>query len=215
MRKKLIRRKTRPKDIPKWMECTWRRKPCERDDCPICGRIKQDRLKHLAKGENPDDIKIVLADAGNNLKEALTLIREDARLKGIEISNIDAVKEPPEPEQFLLYQEVRSWQKTVFNMAENSQTGFWTYTEDAQDLFWYANTLGAKVYRQLCNRWEVENGSDYGDYDYQYTSYVLHECLKSLRDALSRLIFVGSADKGKLIFLAAQIKLLEKKIRSI
>lgn len=215
MEKKLTKRKTRPKEIPQWMECTWRRKPCQRDDCPICGKIKKDQAKQLIKGENPNDIAVILADVGQNLKEVLLMIQQDARKKGFEITNLKNIKEPPLPENFPLYQEVSGWQKSVFSLIENPKAGFWAYTEDAQDLFWYANTLSAKVYRQLCNRWEIEQGADYGKFDYQYTSYVINECLKTIEASLGRLIAVGSIDKGKLIFIAAQMLLFKKKIISV
>jgi hypothetical protein len=215
MQKKLVKRKTRPKGMPVWMECTWRRKPCEQDDCPICGRIKEDRQKHLKLGENPDTLKIVLEDVGRNFKEALVIIRANAKRKGIDISSFDNIKEPPEPEKFPLYTEVQKWQKSIFDLAENSRSSFWTYTEDAEDLFWYANTLGLKVYRQLCNKWQVENGAPYEEFDYSYTGYVLNECLNAIKSSLSRLILVGSKDMGKLIFLSAQLMILEKKIARI
>ena len=154
--------------MPKWMECTWRRVPCGRDDCPICGRIKKDRQRHIEKGEDPDDIKYVLEDAGRNFKEALQMIKRDAERMGIKIANIDNIKEPPEPEEFSLYRKVEEWNKKVFKIAKEAELSgnWWIYTETSADLFWYANILLAKVYRQFCNRWHIENGDDYGEFDY-------------------------------------------------
>jgi hypothetical protein len=215
MQKKLVKRKSRPKGMPLWMECTWRRNPCRRNDCPICTGKKTDCQNFVETNANSGDLKIVLEDIGNNFKEVFAIIQADARKKGIDISSIKNIKEPPQPREFPLFIELRKWQKSVFELAENSHASFWTYTENAQDLFWYANTLGTKVYRQLCNKWHVERGEKYGDFDFQYTGYVLDECFKTIKASLARLILIGSADKGKLIFLLAHTMILEKKITKI
>ncbi|MBU4298954.1 hypothetical protein KJ636_02845 [Patescibacteria group bacterium] len=36
--------------MPKWMECNWRRVPCGKENCPICGRIKKDRQRLIYSG---------------------------------------------------------------------------------------------------------------------------------------------------------------------
>lgn len=33
--------------MPKWMDCVWRRVPCGKWSCKICGRIQQDKLQHV------------------------------------------------------------------------------------------------------------------------------------------------------------------------
>ena len=45
--------------MPKWQDCTWKRVPCGKDDCKICGKAKRRRAMHLLKGEDPDDMKVV------------------------------------------------------------------------------------------------------------------------------------------------------------
>lgn len=175
--------------MPKWMECAWRRVPCGKDNCPICGRIKRDRQRHIEKGEDPDDPKFALEDVGQNFKEALEIIKKDAESKGFDITNIEKIQEPPEPEEFPFYRKVKEWNKEVFKIGDEAELSgnWWIYTEAAADLFWYANTLLAKVYRQLCNRWHIKNGDDYGKFDYQYTGYVLKECFEILKKSLKEL----------------------------
>lgn len=201
--------------MPKWMDCTWRRIPCGKITCPICGTIKKDREKHLAKGQNPDDIKVVLDDLGNTFREVMRMIKTDAKKHGIDITNIEKIKEPPRPEKFPLYREVEKWRGNVLACAHGTEDNFWTFTEEAQDLFWYTNILTAKTYRQLCNRWHLDNESDYGDYDYQYTHRVLLESLEILQKSLSKLIPVGSAQKGKLMLISASLMNLKNKILDI
>lgn len=175
--------------MPAWMDCTWRRVPCWQDDCPLCGRIKQDRQKHLDRGEDPDTIEAVLEDAGANLQDALAMIKQDAEEQGIDIENIDDIQEPPRPEEFKLYKQVKQWTQLVRQLRQEATQAreAWLETEAAADLFWYAGILGAKTYRQLCNRWHLQQGDAYGEEDYKYTQYVLEEILKLIFQALKEL----------------------------
>lgn len=172
--------------MPEWMDCTWRRIPCGRDDCPICGKIKQDEEKHIQKGEDPDSPEAMLEDVSHNFREALEAIKADAEDQGIDIENIDDIKEPPKPQEFDLYEKTKRWWDSVMVLVKESESekGSWLETEAGKDLVWYANTVLAKTYRQLCNRWHLENGDEYGDVDYDYTQYVLKEVFKFLDDAL-------------------------------
>jgi len=203
--------------MPKWMECTWRRVPCGRDDCPICGRIKKDRQRHIERGEDPDDIQSIFEDVGRNLKETFEMIKRDSQRMSIDITNLENIQEPPEPEEFPFYQKVEKWNKEIFKIADEAELSgdWWINTEAAADLFWYANTLLVKVYRQLCNRWHIDNGDDYGDFDYQYTKYVIGECLKILKKSLKELISFDSTQKINLILVHDQMINLEEKIFKI
>ena len=203
--------------MPKWMDCTWRRIPCGRDDCPICGRIKRDRKKHLARGEDPDSMEAALEDVGNNFKEALAMIKKDAKRMGIDISNIDDIKEPPKPHEFPLYNKINSWRHDIYQMAEQASENLeaWPELEPGLDLFWYANTTLAKTYRQLCNRWHLEQGDEYGEEDYEYTKYVLGECLAILKKSLSKLITMYPGKKGELNLALVMLSGLEREILKI
>jgi len=203
--------------MPKWMECTWRRVPCGKDECPICGRIKRDHQRHIEKGENPDDLKSVFEDVGRNFKEALEMVKKDAENKGFNITNIENIKEPPEPKEFPLYGEVEKWNKSVTVLGDMAQVlgEFWIHTEAAADLFWYANTLMAKTYRQLCNRWHIKNGDDYGKFDHRYTGYILKECLKILKKSLRELLENNQSQKTELNSLLSKLLKLEKQIIKI
>lgn len=207
-------------EMPKWMECTWRRVPCGKDKCRICGQIKRDRQKHITRGENPDSIKSVLEDVGDTFREALTMIKKDAESKGFDISNIDDIKELSRSEEFPLYKKVKKWRDTILKIAEaehQSHTceSLWLNTEEAADLFWYINTLSVKTYRQLCNRWHIKTGGEHGDFDYKYTKHVLKECLEILKKSLKDLSFLAPAKTGELITALAELNNLEREILKI
>ncbi len=203
--------------MPKWMDCTWRRVPCGQENCPICGRIKRDREKHIALGENPDSIEMVLEDVGNNFKEALAMIKKDAKRMGIDISNIDDIKEPPKPYEFNLYNKIKDWHHDVYQTAEQASENLeaWPELEPGLDLFWYANIVLTKTYRQLYNRWHLKQGNEYGKEDYKYTKYVLGECLVILKKSLSKIITMYPEKKGEFNLALVMLSGLEKEILEI
>lgn len=184
-----MRNKTKPQTfkMPKWMECTWRRVNCGRDACRICGQLNRDRKRHIERGEDPDNPKSAFEDISNHFKETLEMIRQDAAKWNIDIANLEDIKESPDPEAFPLHEEVSGWSKRVLDFSHRKRElgAYWTKTEFFEDVVWYANTLQAKVYRQLCNRWHLNEGDGYGDFDFAYTEYVLGECFKILRSALA------------------------------
>ncbi|MBA3047377.1 hypothetical protein KKC83_03120 [Patescibacteria group bacterium] len=185
--------------MPEWMECAWRRVPCDRDDCKICGKIKRERARHIAAGENPDDMSVALEDVGNDFKEMLSMIKADAAAHGFDIENIDDIQEPPEPNDFPFYNQAAEWSADIHKMAEQAYDNLdaWPELEPGLDLLWYSNTILAKIYRQLCNRWHIEQGDEYGEEDYKYTKYVLGECLAILKKSLGELITMYPEQKGK------------------
>lgn len=203
--------------IPKWWECGWRRVPCGKDSCRLCGRINKDRARHIAVGENPDDARSVFEDVSNNLKEALTMIKKDAAARGIDITNIADIKEPPGPEEFPLYKKVDKWHKGISELVKDAEQtdSLWLLTEAAEDLLWYKNTVLAKTYRQLSNRWHLKQGDGYGDIDYQYTGYVLTECLNILDRRLRELSSLASPQKAELMVALPRLMDLKKKILKI
>lgn len=203
--------------MPKWMDCAWRRVPCGRDNCPICRRVKEERDRHLASGEDPDAIETVLEDVGRSLKEALAMIKADAKRRGFKITNLDKISEPPRPGAWPLYIRVKEWRDGIYGLADESDmtSSAWLYTDEAEDLLWYVNTLIAKTYRQLCNRWHLKHGDEYGQEDYAYTRYVLGECFKILKESLAVFTGMEIEQKNKLKLALLILNNLEEEVMAI
>lgn len=212
----VIAKKRRQKLI-KWMECTWRRIPCGKDSCPICGRINRDRARHLEAGEDPDSPQSAFGDVGITFKEVLETIKQDAARHGFEISNLEKIQEPPPPSGFSFYRKLALWHGQLTKMTETAEVAdaLWIYMEAGADLLWYKNILLTKVYRQLCNRWHLKRGDGYGEFDYEYTQYVLGECLKILKKSLNELSSSQSPQQGIFFLSLADLLKLEKKIMAI
>jgi len=206
--------------IPEWMDCAWRRVACGKNDCKICGKIKEDRFYHIMKGEDPDSMANVFEDVGSSLSETLAMIKRDAAERGIDIENIteDELEEPPVAETFPLYQQIAEWHQQVSRPIQDAELNgnAWLLTEAAADLIWYRSTLLVKTYRQLCNRWHLDRGDEYGDFDYEYTKYVLKECVEILKKALMGLSIVDPIHHREELWNArTRLKELEKPIFAI
>lgn len=214
---KSILKKEKDYGVPKWMDCSWKRISCGEDSCLICGKIKKEKEKHIKNGEDPNDVAIAIADLGKTFKKVLKDIKKDAKNMGIDISKIVSKKDPPAPYEFPLYNEIRKWRDSMFFIIKRTviRREVLVYTEAFDDFIWYTDLLPIKVYRQLCNKWEIENEGKDNDYDYNYTKYVLRECLKFLNEALATFMVFDSEEKHLFIINAACLMYLEKEIREI
>lgn len=178
--------------MPNWMDCTWKRIPCGDQDCPICSRLEdlEDQSDLFERGE----FLIDLAGEGSDVDEEL-----------------------PAPEEFPFYRRLRKWLEGVISIAEESKTtgDFWVFTEEAADLFWYMNVLSAKTYRQLCNRYLIENSEKDNKVDYKYTNYVLKESVKRIKKSLKEIIKHDPNQKEKLDDSFRSVSELEERIFNI
>ncbi len=204
-------------NMPEFMDCTWQRISCGKFDCKICGKIQKDRMRHLARGEDPDDTKNIFEDVGMSLRDTLKMIKRDAEKMGIDIENIkeEDLEEPPGPEEFPLYKKVEAWHKNASELVRHAEKSgsAWILTEAAIDLMWYKNTLLVKTYRQLCTRWDLNKGQEYGEFDFKYTKYVLTKCIKILKKSLKELF--ASMQLEEFHILLMELTKLEKQIMSI
>lgn len=209
----------KPADMPAWMDCTWKRVSCGRDDCPMCGRINRDYDRHVENGEDPDDPQVMMEDVADALRETMVMIKKHAAEMDIDFSIIDDVEydQPPSPKTFLLYRSVMAWSEDLNKSINEAELNgaYWPYTEEAEDLNWYKNTLCSKVYRQLCNRWRMDRGEEFASVDYEYTHRVLHECCWLLCRALIKIASPEDPLRQTAATLLQRLNQLEEKILEI
>lgn len=192
--KKTVRKNIKKKKYkftpPEWWECAWRRVGCGKMTCPICGKIKQRELFHRINGEDPYDLETVLEDLGNDFKDLLKMVEEDAKVivKRFEMSQ-EEIEEEIERERSETYKKVFHWRKGVFHIISNLEVNrsSWMETESVQDLIWYSNTFLSKTFRQSINREDLQKGEKEAKFDYDYTKYVLKECAKILEKSIRHL----------------------------
>ncbi|MBU0648669.1 hypothetical protein KJ969_00965 [Patescibacteria group bacterium] len=209
----------RPKDMPAWQDCTWRRIACEKPDCRICGKIMKQRQNHIERGEDPDSMEFVLQDVMEDLQETRDLIQKSAKHMVVDLSNLEDIDmpEPPRPDKYPLYKELMRWRKNVYDsMGKARQSkALWPDTDAARDLAWYANLLPVKTYRLLSDKWEIQNGDDLAKFDYDYTKYVVHECVNILEKSFSSLHTLAPSQKVVFLLLHSQFAYMLKRIKAI
>jgi hypothetical protein len=217
VKKPVIKKEEPVFKVPRWMDCSWKRIPCGQSKCPICGRIKSDRQKHIEKGEDPNSMESMMEDVSGSFTEALEMIKKDAEKHGFEIVNDDCFKEPPRPEKFPLYNRVCQWRNDIYLMADQADENLeaWPELESGLDILWYANTLLTKTYRQLTNRWHLDQGDDYGSEDLEYTGYVLKESMSYIKIAITDIMDSDKEKAGRFNIALLALNGLEKDIYSI
>ena len=204
-------------DALAWQDCTWKRVPCGRDECPICGRIRREREDHIARGEDPDSIEAAIADVDNYFQETFLSLSSDIKRQKISPGRTKgSLNTPPPPLEFILYNKVLGWRDGIYKIADESDdtSSTWLFTEAGEDLLWYANTLLAKIYRQLANRWRMEKGEN-PDEEYAYTGRVLAECLRILKGSLGELSAMNITQKKEFGIARLFLTALEREIISI
>jgi len=178
-------------EYPKWMECQWRREPCNKIDCPLCYRLLKQEQKHRIRGEDPNDMKVVLEDVKESFDETFALIQEGAEKFGIDLNNIpnDPKLEERDLMEHPFNKKIHNWIIKIHGFIRGiyERGAVWINTEEWKDLEWYHAMLGAKVYRQLCNKRDMEN-IDRDPSDYVYTKGVIEEITKILKNSFHALL---------------------------
>jgi len=214
---KKLNTKTSNYKMPKWMDCSWKRIPCGRETCKICGPISERRAKHLRHGENPDSPETVMQDIGQVMSQTLQLAKKNAKKLGVEIGKTKKFPRGSEPEDFPLVMQLNDWRDAVFSLVRQSyamERG-WVDSEAVADLTWYANILCSKSFRQNLNRIDLNKNDCLAIPDYEYTQSVLKTCLRILKRATSLVYVFDREHKDCWETLQNELLGLEKQILSI
>ena len=171
---------------PDWWECQWRRNPCNRPECPLCGRMIKQRYKHQFKGEDPDSMESAVQDIGDSFAETMMMLQQAAKEQGIDLDAIpeDGTESPPD--EFPISNKATEWAARLNQFAKWAGDEC-TLTDEGQNLMWYANLIPAKAYRNLCSVWRFNKGQLDDRLDYTYTQYVIGECIKIVKGSLASL----------------------------
>ncbi len=145
--------------IPPYNYCDYRCEECEHSgNCKVYQQEQEMRLMHRLKGEDPDDMKVVMEDVAASMKEAMDMLHDQAEEMGIdldEISDEDA-QMPPDPEVFPLYR--RSYNFTLkahelLTRLRGVRTASPDLKEEIGNLSWHHTIVSAKLARAFSDRW--------------------------------------------------------------
>jgi len=209
--------------VPRWWECGWRRVPCNKKDCRVCGRVLRDRDRHLIRGTDPDGWEVIGQDIRNSFEETTELIKEEVEEMGLDWEEVRSAAANfkkdgmPNLRESPIYRKVARWRSNIYQIAEVAMEDdeLWLESEMGADLMWYKNTLVSKIFRQLTNCWDLSRGERSARVDYFYTRYVLGECIAILKKSLRQLSLLQSGQKAELMLSFAGLRKLEQEILSI
>lgn len=210
-RKKRVAARKKKNAIPTWMDCVWRRIPCGKESCPICSVPKSE----ADTSPSVDELWKSLEEGNELQKNDLARLSRRMWEAGFAFEKVESKQaRPPEPHAFAFYRKIRHWQQSLFGIINEAQDlGYlWPYSEASADIFWYANVLLAKVYRQLIAQKSISKSIHSRDPEYQYTQYILEECVGTIKKALHELSYLQSDQKAELILALSRITKLEDEI---
>lgn len=145
--------------------------------CFLYAKEKERMIEHLKKGEDPNDWNVLMKDVEDSLKEAMELIKKEARERGIDIDNLPDVKyEEPDPTKHPLFKSAEKYRKLshkflerlkraiqeegidlsqkieILPSPEEKAKNFRSIIFCYEVILWYHTLVPAKIYRALSQR---------------------------------------------------------------
>lgn len=193
--------------MPKWLDCSWKRIPCGKKSCKICGPLIQPEIPGESTLKNVEKI----------LSQTLEIIKKGNGEQKAEFAAVKNLLKFESPEKFALVLQINDWRSNVFGLVRQSYIleKEWLDSEAAADVTWYSNVLCSKVYRQHLNRQEIEKGKRSARADYEYTQSVLKTCVRILRKATSLIYIFDLEHRDCWVALQTELRNLEKGILNI
>jgi hypothetical protein len=205
---KVIVSKIRPKEIPLWEDCQWKRDACNKDSCPFCGKINKLTESRLKTVENKKENKANFEELGKTFDDVVNLFRSDAKRLGIDLDAGTFDESIPFPEDYSICRKLINWQQGIYDIASESDDIFdiWLHSDAGKNLLWYSNTIISKTYRQLLSidRMRTEKNLTL-KLDFKYTAYILNEVIKIIDDSLEKLSQSKTGGNHSVKFKIAQI----------
>lgn len=138
----------------------WCDRRCERcpiaGECPVYRREQQLRWVHSARGLDPDDPELVLADMHQSIETTLRMVQEIAEAEGVDLDE----PLPPRPTLLAARRLERTAMTLVRCVAEASRAGDVEVREATAELRSLATTVATKSSRIACH---LENEAELPD----------------------------------------------------
>lgn len=187
--------------MPIWQDCAWQRQACEKLECRLCGfRIK-------IESEMMVDFALAETEIGKKVANEVKLEKEAAQeaqswgedetirggfslgaSRGFEAEfGLDA--DGPDWADYPLVKTLRQWLERLhaIAVAEDKAGAEWLKSKAGAELLWYANLIPVKTGRLTSDRADLEKFRQDAELDYNYTRYVLAQCLMNVDVAFTEL----------------------------
>lgn len=127
--------------------------------CKICKEDLERKRFYEKAGKDPYDWKYVFKDLAEDLVKVHKLIEKEAKRLGIDLNNLENVKESPKPETYSIFNLIRKYGNQVEKMIKNLQIipvdADLNLVEKAVCVLVHSRYyIIAKIGRALSSRWE-------------------------------------------------------------
>lgn len=193
---------------PRWLSCTWRREPCGKRSCPVCGVLSRECRVLRAGGASDDEVLSAIDDLRYDIA--------DAFLKIVHIPSVSRVRTPRRVSLYgslrykSLYRALDSWHEELHEIYDEAFdiNAFWRESVDAADLDWYAHIL-LDYFERLREYQTVQSVAR------RYAVSVAHEAAQMMVKCLHSIALCDSAQKGALILLSHRFTPLYKELMQL
>jgi len=204
VQKKNTREQKRAISLPQWLDCTWRRVPCNKKQCPVCSLLTAEEQKLIARGEGEEFVCDVLDDLRYSIAESfLSVVDSSARGHRTAAHERRAFAKRS-PRRFPLYRTLDRWHEELHDLFSDGDDAesFWVQTADAADVDWYMHILLDFTHRQLLYLEKNSAQALRSSVPVAYTRYVIDATAQLVAEGLNRLALLDSTEKGVLILMA-------------
>ena len=188
--------------IAKNIDCGWKRLPCGKKNCLLCGGKKENSIKIRKKKD--------LSSQVENIRKDFKKVSRATRLdSAFIIQEIRKKKEILETPGYNLFEKINAWRMDLLDAYNGMEDLVFLKEKDAiLDSLWYANILAVRIF------WQHEKAGEKNDYYYN-NLYVLEESLNILKGSLEKLIEHYPGHKKDLSLPFIYITGLEKEILNL
>lgn len=172
------------------------------------------RVEHIKRGEDPDDMDIVIQDVQKSFQDAIEMLEEIAQERGIDLDSIDVESvSPPDLSEHPLHIKAREYTDAAHDFLEKLRNIINQEVEEINTdrvtrllkgaetideikecyevISWYHIFISAKIYRALSSKMEAETEEDeelagYSWDDANGSAKVVREALVKSMNALTK-----------------------------
>lgn len=176
---------------PPFNYCDYRCDRCaETENCRVYKEEQESLLDHYLKGEDPNDMKVVLEDVHRSFEKTMKMLREMAEKEGIDLEEIkEEEASEVKPDDYLIFRIAHDYFKTAHDFIKQFKGVSIpeSIERDFEDLVWYHTLIPAKVGR-LVSGFEDEIDDDVQRIEEEGTLKVINASIDTSRSALKNMI---------------------------
>jgi hypothetical protein len=181
-------------EIPRYNYCDYRCEECDyAKECRVYREDVETKKKHVERGEDPNDMDIVMQDLAESFKKTRELLGKSAKKWGIDLEKV--VREAPEiemvePETFPLYRLAHSFTMSVHEFLGKVREEYLheEMIKDFEDLQWHHTLVSVKLARAFSSKHDEICDDELNQQDAMLSASVSMRSANKCEGALNNMI---------------------------